>query len=415
MSMSTLRVLVLEDQPVQRRYAVALLAQLGCTRILEASDGCEALQLLETSGPVDIAFCDICMDGMDGITFMRRASQRHALKSVVITSSIAAELRQAISGMATLLGLRVLGQLCKPLYEQDVKRLVGKYLDHNPRNPYPLHVADESNEHQVLSALENGELEVYFQPKFDIRTLQVTSVEALARWNHPERGILAPTAFIPALERHGLLDSLLYRQVDQCLTLRKAALAKQLSITFAVNVNAGQFANPQMSAHIALLLKRFDAPGSSLSFEMTETGTLDPGSLSVENMVRLRMMGCGLSIDDFGGGYSSLQRLCSLPFNEIKIEAEFIRDLSSEPRSRAAISSVLSLARELNIGVVIEGIETTEQRDILLNLGCETGQGYLLARPMPAHQLLPWLIDRNVATQRSLMTYSTGHSPLPRP
>jgi len=102
-----------------------------------------------------------------------------------------------------------------------------------------------------------------------------------------------------------------------------------------------------------------------------------------------------------------------LPFNEIKIEAEFIRDLSSEPRSRAAISSVLSLARELNIGVVIEGIETTEQRDILLNLGCETGQGYLLARPMPAHQLLPWLIDRNVATQRSPMTHSTGHSPLP--
>ncbi|MEX5583035.1 EAL domain-containing response regulator [Pseudomonas lurida] len=413
MSMSTLRVLVLEDQPVQRRYAVALLAHLGCTRILEASDGCEALQLLEGHGPVDIAFCDICMTGMDGMTFMRRASQRHALKSVVITSSIAPDLRQAISGMATLLGLRVLGQLCKPLYEHDVKRLVSKYLDHDPRNPYPLHVADENNEHQVLRALENGELEVFYQPKFDIRTLQVTSVEALARWNHPERGILTPASFIPVLERHGLLDSLLYRQVDQCLTLRKAALANRLSLTFAVNVNASQFANPQMSTHIALLLKRFDAPGACLSFEMTETGTLDPGSLSLENMVRLRMMGCGLSIDDFGGGYSSLQRLCRLPFNEIKIDAEFVRDLSSEPRSRAAISSVLSLARELNIGVVIEGIETPEQRDILLHLGCETGQGYLLARPMPAHNLLPWLIDRNAATQRSPGMHGMGHSPLP--
>ena len=134
---------------------------------------------------------------------------------------------------------------------------------------------------------------------------------------------------------------------------------------------------------------------------MTETGTLDPGSISLENMVRLRMMGCGLSIDDFGGGYSSLQRLCSLPFNEIKIDAEFIRDLSSEPRSRAAISSVLSMARELNIGVVIEGIETVEQRDILISLGCETGQGYLLAHPMPAHNLLPWLIGRNAIVQCS--------------
>lgn len=400
MPLSTLRVLILEDQPVQRRYAVTLLAHLGCTRIIEASDGWEALQLLESNGPVDIAFCDICMEGMDGITFLRRASQRHALKSVVISSSIALDVRQAISHMATLLGLRVLGQLCKPLHEHELKRLAGKYLDDDSHPACPLHVAGETNEHQVLSALENGELEVFYQPKFDIRTLQVTSVEALARWNHPERGILAPASFIPVLERHGLMDSLLYRQIDHCLTLRMQALASEVSLTFAVNVNASQFANPQMSAHVALLLKRFDAPGSSLSFEMTETGTLDPGSISLENMVRLRMMGCGLSIDDFGGGYSSLQRLCSLPFNEIKIQAEFIRDLSSEPRSRAAISSVLSLARELNIGVVIEGIETVEQRDILITLGCETGQGYLLARPMPAHTLLPWLIGRNAITQR---------------
>ncbi|MFL1552925.1 EAL domain-containing protein [Pseudomonas sp. D47] len=399
--MSTLRVLVLDDQPVQRRYIAILLAHLGCTRILEASEGCEALQLLELNGPVDIAFCDICMEGMDGITFLRRASQRHALKSVVIISSIALDLRQAISHMATLLGLRVLGQLCKPLQEQDVKRLASTYLDDNPHDGCPLHLPGETNEHQVLKALENNELEVFYQPKFDIRTLQVTSVEALARWNHPEHGILTPASFIPVLERYGLMDSLLYRQIDQCLTLRKEAFASKVSLTFAVNVNASQFANPQMSAHVALLLKRFNAPGSSLSFEMTETGTLDPGSISLENMVRLRMMGCGLSIDDFGGGYSSLQRLCSLPFNEIKIDAEFIRDLSSEPRSRAAISSVLSMAQELNIGVVIEGIETIEQRDILISLGCETGQGYLLAHPMPAHNLLPWLIGRNATVQRS--------------
>ncbi|AYF47455.1 EAL domain-containing protein [Pseudomonas fluorescens] len=401
MPMSTLRVLVLEDQPVQRRYAVTLLAHLGCTRILEACEGWEALQLLERNGPVDIAFCDIRMEGMDGITFLRRASQRHALKSVVITSSIALDLRQAISHMATLLGLRVLGQLCKPMHAQDVKRLASQYLDHDPLHAHPLHVTRVTSEHQVLGALENGELEVFYQPKLAMRTLQVTSVEALARWNHPERGILPPASFIPVLERHGLLDSLLYRQIDQCLTLRKEALANAVPLTFAVNVNASQFANPQMSAHIALLLKRFDAPGSSLTFEMTETGRLDPGSISLENMVRLRLMGCGLSIDDFGGGYSSLQRLCSLPFNEIKIDAEFIRDLSSEPRSRAAISSVLSLARELSIEVVIEGIETPEQRDILLHLGCETGQGYLLARPMPAHSLLPWLLDRNAAIPHS--------------
>lgn len=394
MPMSTLRVLVLEDQPALRLYAVSLLSQLGCAHILQASDGTEALMLLERDGPVDIAFCDICMEGMDGITFLRHASQRQALKSVVITSSIALDLRQTIGHMATLLGLHVLGALCKPLYAHDIERLVGKYLDCGAPHAYPLRLAVEAVEHDVLNAFENGELLIHYQPKFDIRTLQVTSLEALARWDHPGRGILPPPLFIPVLERLGLLDSLLYQQIDQCLTLRKEALAHDVPLRFAINVQACQFANPQMSSHIALLLKRFDAPGSSLSFEMTETGALDPGPSSLENLVRLRMMGCGLSIDDFGGGYSSLQRLCSLPFNEIKVDAEFIRDLSSEPRSCAAISSILSLARELDIGVVIEGIETVEQRDILLALGCETGQGYLFAPAMPRETLLPWLIEQ---------------------
>lgn len=401
MPMSSLRILVLEDQPIQRLYAITVLSHLGCTDILEAADGAQALAILKHSGPVDIAFCDICMEGMDGISFLQHVSQSNNLKAVVVTSDIALELRQAIGQMASLLGLRVLGELCKPLSVTAMEELIGKYLASTEVDSPHSRTLDEVTDSEVLEAFEKGEISVYYQPKFNIKTLEVTSVEALARWRHPSRGELPPSLFISVLEKLGLLDALLHQQIEDCLTLRKEAWAYGFPLKFAINVQAFQFANEGLSSQIALILKRFDAPGSSLSFEMTETGILDPQPASLENMVRLRMMGCGLSIDDFGDGYSSLQRVCRLPFNEIKVDAGFVRDLASEPRSCAAISSTLSLASELGIAVVVEGIETLEQRNILLALGCKTGQGYFLARPMPREKLLTWLINKPLDSGRN--------------
>jgi EAL domain-containing protein (putative c-di-GMP-specific phosphodiesterase class I) len=131
--------------------------------------------------------------------------------------------------------------------------------------------------------------------------------------------------------------------------------------------------------------------GASLTFELTESGLLEAPATSLESLVRLRMMGCRLSIDDFGAGFSSLQRLCQLPFNEIKLDAEFVRTLEHEPRCRAVISSTLALGEALGMSVVIEGIETEAQRQQLLALGCTQGQGYWYARPMSSEDLLQWL------------------------
>ncbi|MGV8889061.1 MAG: EAL domain-containing protein, partial [Pseudomonas sp.] len=151
------------------------------------------------------------------------------------------------------------------------------------------------------------------------------------------------------------------------------------------------FPNSTLASQIRSLLTEYGARGSGLTFELVESGLLQASETSLECLFRLRMMGCNLSIDDFGAGFSSLQRLCQLPFNEIKLDAEFVRTLMHEPRCRAVVSSTLALGETLGMSVVIEGIETDEQRQQLLSLGCTQGQGFWRAKPMNGDDLLQWM------------------------
>jgi EAL domain-containing protein (putative c-di-GMP-specific phosphodiesterase class I) len=257
-----------------------------------------------------------------------------------------------------------------------------------PQAPPSLEQADER---QVRHAIEDQQLEAYYQPKFDLRSGAVVGVEVLARWNHPVQGVLSPAVFLPAMERYGLMDELLFCVMQQALALQWQASNQGLALDLAFNLQAAQLAEVELTAHIKRILAIHQTPGGSVTFELTESGLLEVPAVALENLVRLRMMGCRLSIDDFGAGFSSLQRLCQLPFNEIKLDAEFVRGLLHEPRCRAVIGSTLALGQTLGMSVVIEGIETTEQHQALLALGCTQGQGFWHARPMRGSDLLRWL------------------------
>ncbi|PTT90487.1 hypothetical protein DBR29_13435, partial [Pseudomonas sp. HMWF005] len=235
----------------------------------------------------------------------------------------------------------------------------------------------------------------WYQPKFNLHTGEVCGVEVLCRWLHPTRGIISPALFMPVLERCGLLDALLFTQLEQALLVQSSAREQGFALNIAFNLQATQLASGELTSTLLSLLARHASTGASLTFELTESGLLEAPATSLETLVRLRMMGCRLSIDDFGAGFSSLQRLCQLPFNEIKLDADFIRNLEHEPRCRAAISSTLALGETLGMSVVIEGIETDAQRRELLALGCTQGQGYWYARPMSGVDLLCWLQQRN--------------------
>ncbi|NCE90620.1 EAL domain-containing protein [Pseudomonas sp. L13] len=392
MSSLPLRILVLEDHAFQRAYVVRVLEQLGCATVYEAADGAQALALLEAVGPVDVALCDLQMEGMDGVEFIQRVGTGGQVGAIIISSSLPADLRRAVRQMVSLLGLEFLGDMEKPLHGPKLRQLLEKRLQRMPEaRPAAQPEPEVASEVQVRRALAERQLHAFYQPKFNLVTGGVEGVEVLARWQHPSGLVLSPSVFMPALERFGLLDEWLYTKMDQALAVQEQARRQGVSVNMAFNLHAGQLASRTLTANVKQLLARHGAVGHGVTFEITESGLLETSTVSLESLVHLRMMGCRLSIDDFGAGFSSMQRLCQLPFNEIKLDAEFVRTLEEEPRCLAVIASTLALGHTLGMSVVIEGIETTAQHRKLLELGCTLGQGYWYARPMSGPDLLCWL------------------------
>lgn len=396
-----LRVLVLEDHLFQRSVVVRMLRRLGCEHIFEAADGAEALAVLHRVGPVDIALCDLQMEGMDGLEFLQNVADSGLVGAIIISSSISADLRRTVKQIIAVLGLDLLGDAEKPLQYEVLEGLLKKCLAKPFVKKKPMPEIELPSEAEVRRAMAQKEFRAYFQPKFHLETGEVKGVEVLTRWQHPTRGLLSPIFFLPVLERGGLLDELLFEQLRQSLDLQGQAKRQGHSLDFAFNLHAMQLANSHLADQIKVLLAEFSLLGSSLTFELTESGLLEAPAVSLESLFRLRMMGCSLSIDDFGAGFSSLQRLCQLPFNEIKLDAEFVRPLVHEPRCRAVVSSTLALGKTLGMSVVVEGIETNEQRMMLLELGCTLGQGYLFARPMGGADLLQLLENLSVGEDLS--------------
>ncbi|UCO98615.1 EAL domain-containing response regulator [Metapseudomonas lalkuanensis] len=389
--MKNLRILVLEDEPFQRLIAVTALRQLGLERIHEAADGAEALARLEACGGVDIVLCDLRMTGMDGAAFLRHASEAGVVRSVILSSEVDAEVRQAISALTRSLGLQFLGDLGKPFDLDRAAALIARHTAESAAAAMPRQTPDSPTLEDILRGLDQGEFEAWFQPKFHLGNETLHGAEVLARWRHPQRGVLAPSQFLPTMEAHDLIDRLFWQLFAQGLALQRDVARTGRRVNLAFNLQPRQLSDQGLVERIGKALTEAGLPGEGLTFELTETGLLEAPAASLECLVRLRLLGCGLAMDDFGAGYSSLDRLCELPFSQVKLDASFVRKLMNQPRSGAIISSAVALAESMDMTLVVEGVETPEQRDQLLTLGCQVAQGFLFARPQDRGSFLALL------------------------
>lgn len=251
--------------------------------------------------------------------------------------------------------------------------------------------ADLAFKSELLQAIDSDELVLYFQPKIDLRTSRVTSVEALVRWQHPQRGILPPDVFIPLAEQTGLINQLTFwvlkKALLQCAELNKAGV----DITVAVNLSAGSLNDIRIPGEIAHMLADAKIKPSMLVLEITESAVMtDPaGALNVLKI--LSRMGVSLSIDDFGTGYSSLAYLSKLPVDEIKIDKSFVLEMILDQHAAVIVRSTIDLGHNLGKKVVAEGVETLELWDLLSEWGCDTAQGYYMSKQLPADKLMQWL------------------------
>jgi diguanylate cyclase (GGDEF)-like protein len=241
-------------------------------------------------------------------------------------------------------------------------------------------------------ALERAQLELYYQPKIHAPSAQITGVEALLRWHHPQRGTISPNIFIPMAERSGLINALGAWVIDEACRQARAWRDQGLRMRVAVNLSAHQLRQPALPQHIRAALKRNQINPDLLTCEITESVAMEDTEATMHFFKELAAVGVHISIDDFGSGYSSLAYLRKLPAGELKIDRSFVMDLESSEEARKIAGAVVQLAQALNLKVVAEGVETNAQFQILRQLGCNELQGFLFAKPMSAKALAQWAI-----------------------
>ncbi|WP_164485699.1 EAL domain-containing response regulator [Pseudomonas chlororaphis] len=368
-----------------------VLQQLGMSGVLQAEHCAQAKAQIEQVGCIDILLCDLGIQGADSLQFLRWSSQAGMVKAVVQCGELEPELRRGLGHILALMGVRLLGELEKPLEPQLLQRVLKRY-SHRRQLPRLLvsNLQDLPSEDDVRRGLALGEFRAWFQPKFDMQSGALAGIEALARWEHPSRGLLLPEIFLAAVLAYDLIDEMFKQLLEQGLGMLGMLRRDGVSLELAFNLHASQLAHCELIDEIQHALRRHDLPGSTLLFELAENGLLDMQFTTLESLLRLRMMGCGLAIDDFGVGFSALKLLCQVPFNQIKLEGECVQNLW-DPRSRAVVNSTLALADSLNMSVVVEGVSSQRIRNELVHMGCKYGQGFYLARPMTGRGLRQWL------------------------
>jgi len=247
----------------------------------------------------------------------------------------------------------------------------------------------------LRKAIKTGQLRTYFQPKVCLTNGQVVGAEALVRWQHPDQGLLPPSRFIPLAEDNDLIIGIgCWVLEDVCQHLAAWRAAGLVPPSIAVNIAARHFCAPDLVQELESLLQRYELPHQSLELELTESTVLEAESKTLATSQQLRETGFTLAIDDFGTGYSSLVYLKNLPITSLKIDRSFIRDLTTDPDDRAIAAVIVTLGHSLGLEVVAEGVETEEQRAILLEQGCSFAQGYLFSPPLPAAAFVEWLDHR---------------------
>jgi len=242
-------------------------------------------------------------------------------------------------------------------------------------------------------ALERKELELFYQPKIDAASGKVTAAEALLRWQHPIRGMVPPSLFIPIAERFGLIRSIGHWVIEDACRQARVWLDHGVRMRVAINLSAVQMRQDDIVAQIEGALSRHGVDPGLLTCEITESVAMEDTKATQTAFRELGLAGIHLSIDDFGTGYSSLSYLRKLPAEELKIDRSFVMDIEHSADARAVVDAVVKLAHALGLKVVAEGIENERQQRILVQLGCDELQGFLFARPMTARALLMWALD----------------------
>lgn len=387
-------IMVVDDSAVQRAHAVQLCREMGIGLVYEASHGLEALEQLAMLHLLpDVMLIDLHMPVMDGVELITQLHERGYKIPMLVVSSQQQTIVNAVHELSSTLGLPMLGSLSKPLQAEPLDCALQHYSQclKGPTMAPQAQTTLEVNAHDLCSAIDEDALAVHYQPKVDIRTGLVRGMEVLARWNHSALGRIAPDQFIALAEKNGLIYDLtlcvLRKAVQQAAAWKQVGFAPKLAINFSPLL----LDSPHILRAITDTVSEHGIDSSQIVLEITESAGVEHLGKAIAMLTRLRLKGFGLSLDDYGTGFSSMQQLARLPFTELKIDRSFVHGAHQRRNLGVILESALDMAKRLELVSVAEGIETLEDWRLLQRGGCAVGQGYLIARPMPGHEIAAWL------------------------
>lgn len=382
------RVLVLDDDPEIAAVMAAAMRRAGYNPMIVPNS---EVFFRELGNQYSIVVLDLMLPGKDGIQVMHELADRGCEAAVVLVSNVDVRVLGAAERLATGHGLRLLGSLRKPFQ-------VSEFIDVISAEPPPLRKNSKTNKKvtpasaaELQRGLDADEFVVHFQPKVQVQSLEFVSVEALARWAHPEKGLLSPAYFIETAETCDLIAPLTASIIEKAFHQCAQWLDAGMRLKVAVNVSTRSLGNYDLPEWFEEQTRRAGILPHQVVIEITESWLGKDQLAMLEILTRLRLKGFSLSIDDFGTGYSTMLKLKTIPFSELKLDQSFIRDAASDAEARYIVESSINLGQKLGLHIVAEGIERQEDWDLITELGCDEGQGYFIARPMQGKDVPHWL------------------------
>lgn len=387
-------VLVVDDDLVVLQQMTDMLGTLGVAEVLTASNGIEAIKVMSArSSELEVLICDLNMPEMDGVELIRKFGQTGFKGGLILMSGADEKVLSTVSRLADLQGLRVLGQVQKPVMPDQISKLLARTVE-APKPKRQAAATPVVTRESILAGMAGNEFSIWFQPKVDAVSLRPAGFEALARWR-TGGNFIPPDIFITVAEHEGLIGELSKVLVITALVEGAKLFAAGFPLKIAINLS-GRWLNelslPEfMLAHTMLAGLRAE----DVILEVTETGVMEDLTTALDVLTRLRLKGFGLSIDDFGIGYSSFEQLGRIPFTELKLDRSFVNKGTQDAAALAILEGSMDMARKLGLSTVAEGVETEAELELVRSLGCDRVQGYLIAKPMPVENLITWLNETN--------------------
>jgi EAL domain-containing protein (putative c-di-GMP-specific phosphodiesterase class I)/CheY-like chemotaxis protein len=388
------RLLIVDEESDVTDFVGNVARNVGYT-VASAPSGAGFVQLLEAFQP-SLIMMELHLPDTDGVELLRSLAARACTANVVLLSSVDERVLNAAHELGVSHGLAMCGTLAKPIPVAELKAKLAAMLHQNP----------ELDADDLRRGIAGGEFVPYYQPKASL--VQggwiIDGVEALARWQHPRLGLVMPNEFIPLAEQTGLIGDLTSTMLEASLRQLRAWQDRGLRLTCAVNLPPSLVTDLRFPDRLAALLAENGVDSSQLVLEITETATIQNPTTTMGILTRLRVKRIGLSLDDFGTGFSSLTQLYQMPFNEMKIDKSLVMNVPHSREANTMVGSLIELGHNLGLKICAEGVENRAALDMLAIMGCDRCQGYFISRAIPAADIASFVNQWNHDNPASAFT-----------